>query len=1092
MSTNAQLDTNGPKSRPSPTQIKSPHNSRMPSSSPPAPMSTLASETSYNTGSQRPSRRVARRACLSCREKKIKCDGEPVCAISSADGVNKVVPEKTRICSNCKFLGIECVFVQSNRGGRRKRRDVNDSVSQTGSATSTAQLKKIRTDSSNTGTFTNENDIQDTTNGVTTNEDESVQSSTARVSSFILGGKDKPSVPIPGSIPSNLPTPLDRMPPPMSSTSESQNIRSEHVRTFSKAPYPEFDDMVRSDTTRSNSYDFPRFPFASRPGGGRRYEDIDRPDETETESSFRLSSVPPPKGPRDGRGTPSPRGFGRGLHRRGPPPPHHHHHHMEDYYSLPPPPPPPPFGFHHGPPPPFPPPFPPPPPPPPGHFPHFHPHFPPPPPPPHFHHHYKMHKHHPHHHRRRFYDHHYEEGDSAEERCSSKPRDRRKNERDSYSESSHARSKRRSSISSSCSTSSSESDRKGTNSSSASKFPPREENYAASVDEYKPVTSQKSESIVATPRQVVTKVSKQPFSDSDLAGYDLPKWETLDKVLTSYYIYNQPNHQLFPGKSILLKNLSLNMDSSVLHAIIATICITATRQDPSLPISNDENYWINKVYKFWDTLNGIGIMICYKLIPKCTSFRYDMSKINQVNATILDTIQENNYVEIYSQKRFEFQQSEGKKSRLPQKNPMFGTSRQIYEREIVLRLIWSFYIHHIILLRFNQGRPYYKLSMIVDDFKFDYERDHYSNNILLPLNDYDFMTLKLVNNRPNWKQLYEKSYVPSDSSSLILASKIFEGLLSKLSNDELNFDNLISSNEFNFDFTNKIKTQHISIKKDKKLIVVNVSYWFANMILRVSEVLQYNHFIYDVMKFKMYKHEFKHNVEEIDHNKGNNNQSCNTPIICDEVLDCGDLADQLHQFASNQWQSVIEIVKSVNGFISLIEFAPSSEYEDYAIVLGPTLINNDEPTGKTNTISNVINRSTEWYDSPELQTTVKQSWNKLPPYALSFSAGFLSVVCSLAVLTKYVRLKGNPDSKCLVVEFIQTGDVKEFLDVNVDNIDGFENAAELFNTSVVLKQVSTLCEFIKFKLSYSNTDIMQSTIRKMNKITQHLESILSN
>lgn len=70
MSTNAQLDTNGPKSRPSPTQIKSPHNSRMPSASPPAPMSTLASETSYNTGLQRPSRRVARRACLSCREKR--------------------------------------------------------------------------------------------------------------------------------------------------------------------------------------------------------------------------------------------------------------------------------------------------------------------------------------------------------------------------------------------------------------------------------------------------------------------------------------------------------------------------------------------------------------------------------------------------------------------------------------------------------------------------------------------------------------------------------------------------------------------------------------------------------------------------------------------------------------------------------------------------------------------------------------------------------------------------------------------------------------------------------------------------------------
>ena len=45
----------------------------------------------------------------------------------------------------------------------------------------------------------------------------------------------------------------------------------------------------------------------------------------------------------------------------------------------------------------------------------------------------------------------------------------------------------------------------------------------------------------------------------------------------------------------------------------------------------------------------------------------------------------------------------------------------------------EFYINNIILLRFNQGRPYYKLSSIMNGFKFDYDRDQYSNNILLPM-----------------------------------------------------------------------------------------------------------------------------------------------------------------------------------------------------------------------------------------------------------------------------------------------------------------------------------------------------------------------
>ncbi|SCU95066.1 LAME_0F10550g1_1 [Lachancea meyersii CBS 8951] len=60
-------------------------------------------------------RKVARRACLTCREKKIKCDGEFSIAEpgSASDGLSKTT------CTNCANAGMECVFVASQRGGRR-------------------------------------------------------------------------------------------------------------------------------------------------------------------------------------------------------------------------------------------------------------------------------------------------------------------------------------------------------------------------------------------------------------------------------------------------------------------------------------------------------------------------------------------------------------------------------------------------------------------------------------------------------------------------------------------------------------------------------------------------------------------------------------------------------------------------------------------------------------------------------------------------------------------------------------------------------------------------------------------------------------
>ncbi|AGO11454.1 AaceriACR209Wp [[Ashbya] aceris (nom. inval.)] len=54
-------------------------------------------------------RKVARRACLACRDKKIRCDGEARAERGGGPGV----------CSNCALQRLECVFVRSQRGGRR-------------------------------------------------------------------------------------------------------------------------------------------------------------------------------------------------------------------------------------------------------------------------------------------------------------------------------------------------------------------------------------------------------------------------------------------------------------------------------------------------------------------------------------------------------------------------------------------------------------------------------------------------------------------------------------------------------------------------------------------------------------------------------------------------------------------------------------------------------------------------------------------------------------------------------------------------------------------------------------------------------------
>ncbi|CAI5758626.1 unnamed protein product [Candida verbasci] len=990
---------------------------------PPASIGTFTSETEstntydpttnkYHIKNQRqqqnPSaiRRVARRACLSCREKKIKCDGEPISTITIADGTSKVMPEKTRICSNCAFLDIECIFVQSNRGGRRKKRTpTNDENSDSPDISKRNRI-----------------DIENDNNS-------SLASSTERLSSYILGTTNPNRLPSPvqsqistpfekiasnkrasisdtaSSIPNNYNFPRAPPPPPSSATFDTMSQQHQDYFHHTHLPPLHHHHQQQPSFQSNNFYSLPPPPPASNSESGFGSRTI---------PALPIPPIPPPShhfgppqhfhfhgppphhfhGPPPHRRRGGPHGFGFG------PPPHHRHGpHGPHFYGEPP--------LHR-------------------HGEHHHRHRPPPPP--------------------HFCDSYYGED-----------------------ESSHSRSNSRSS-------SPELTDMSKTNSSSMS-----DKMKKPFEDKQKPSPIVKSTNIEID--------QDAPFADFELSRYELPKWSTLNKILNYYYIYNQPSHQFFPFKSILLQNLSLNIDASIIHAIIATVILIIKRKEPNLKVEFDEIYWINKMYKYWENLNDLGILACYKLISKCTSIRFNTKRINKINIKIWEIISENNYIEIFNQKKFEFNNQDNNK--LIPYVPNFGTKRQIYEREVILNLIWTFYINHIIILRFNQGRPYYKLSTILDGFKFDYERDHYSNNILLPLDSLNFNHLK-VDNRASWSQLHEKDYVPSDSASLIISSKIFENLMTKLSNSNLNVENQIYKDEYNVHFKEKISNLYYNIIESKNLIVINNTYWFANLILTIVEIIQYDSFINKVMIFKTSRFEFKRNEEvengeEIDEVEAKENERQEIvgsfmKLISDEFLPETNLTEKLKHFDLNQWKSLIELTKSLKNYIKLIELIPNLDYSNYSIVIGPTIL---EEINDKNSINGIIQK--DWFDNPQLRSNVKQSWNKLPMYTLSLSTANLSIFSSVAVLTKYLKFYKNESNNKLIVEFVQDSTRKD-LDIVVEDDEFINN----FNQKLILNQISTLCEFIKFKLYYSNEEVMMNTIQAMNKVNEHLDSILSS
>ncbi|KAG5354413.1 hypothetical protein CJU90_6828 [Yarrowia sp. C11] len=147
----------------------------------------------------------------------------------------------------------------------------------------------------------------------------------------------------------------------------------------------------------------------------------------------------------------------------------------------------------------------------------------------------------------------------------------------------------------------------------------REQGYESS-----PEVEQHSSTSSSTRRKDATSSSKIKFTftSEDLISLDLPCIDVINLFIDLYYEYFHPNHPFLLPKRIFLRNFSPRTDVSVLHAMFAVSCrfaslnMDAIEQEASrqlVPYLLDPQYWISRMQKHQATLSSVEHVKCMLL-----------------------------------------------------------------------------------------------------------------------------------------------------------------------------------------------------------------------------------------------------------------------------------------------------------------------------------------------------------------------------------------------------------------------------------------------------------------------------------------------
>ncbi|CUM63205.1 uncharacterized protein PRCAT00000774001 [Priceomyces carsonii] len=1029
------------------------------------------SEENLHENSQAAPRRVARRACLSCRKKKIKCEVPPSNDDSSTAKKGKSDERKEGrnndkvACTNCSSLGIECVFVRSNRGGRRKKRQLGDVLSSESPLISNfdgregvpASVNKDRRlspfdDSSN---FSKESGVE-------------------RISSYMFDGEQ-----------SKFPDfsrlkPLSPTLSYLSSTTDGLNRlsleRSSRSEFFPRAY--EYHNMYQP------VYQHPINP----PGIGLP---LPLPPPPPSQASLHHMephyphpySYPPPLPPH---------------HRHGPPP---HHMHYESG---------PPHHLHHeaG---------------PPAHHMH-HPHHP---------HHPHHHRHHHRHHHPSYYthlphsprsppsephDHIYGMPMKSPRKPPSQASDTRLNflnnklkwEQNPQLVQDASRSQRQSSIGFGSELPSNRNETSFMTPGSRHAAFEKEKNFdkkgyqlrhsyrhlenevkngrlnenaerMRAVDKgYEKVnlpnsdlkgslatpdtflsygySRRSTDQDVSSPSPSVSTSSRSTsltskaglnssviggYSDVELAEYQLPPWKTLNKLIDFYYTYYQIRDQLFPSKEKFLKNFSLVTDSSLLHAMIAIISHNVDED-----IESDELYWIARLKEYWDNLTDFGMLWYYSLLLKTPSYKNDMPNSLEAVKRIWELIQRNNYFET-----------------LKGSENLVLNARQRYERDIIIRLMWIYLVNKTIFLRFKEGYPYYRLSIINPDYKVAYDLHNFTNSIPLPANGFEYLNIK--SDRSKWDRSDSSELSIEDSTAAIYCLVFFENILNKISNNELteflSIDRKLVS----------LVTEKVIIKKvEQKQIIINSTFLFTAFAIHEALLLQNLYPLTDLIIFKSTQHKF-------------GSLRSGPPkklLLLDNIsivdkFDLDKVPSIIDNMDDRQWISLVDILANIKDIVDLIELDPN--VADFKIQI-----------------------YANYHENVPIDdfTDVKQVWLKYTDFALVIACSLIPIMISLIVLTKFISFEGTLDG-VLATYYAQNARERlendrssdeEKVGKKMKTISVDAKLLDVFEIDVLLKKLSNLIEFIKTKLSFDNDEVAKDTMLKINKVSHYLEELLNS
>ncbi|TID13307.1 hypothetical protein CANINC_004994 [Pichia inconspicua] len=197
------------------------------------------STQSYSTSNNSQKRTVAKKACLACRDKKIKCDGELMSLLdeTSLDSNSNLNSKSTfknyyKKCTNCKSSNTDCVFVPSKRGGRRKRKLTENNI--------------------NINNNNNNNNLNLTCNDIDY-DDRSTNNNSSIVSASVVSNFDNlssiynPSTIKPSTLPLPLPLPL---PSPFPDQQKQQQLPPIWSTQYNMYIYPDIHSALYQQLTR--------------------------------------------------------------------------------------------------------------------------------------------------------------------------------------------------------------------------------------------------------------------------------------------------------------------------------------------------------------------------------------------------------------------------------------------------------------------------------------------------------------------------------------------------------------------------------------------------------------------------------------------------------------------------------------------------------------------------------------------------------------------------------------------------------------------------------------------------------------------------